>query len=350
MPRIESRASRRHADQLYASQPSVPLRKPCPGRCNDPWRAAEAVRLQDAVPHDLVPIDGEPVWCTACRNKLYYALLGMPYLTVLVQLEVANATPAEAERVSGTGDKPLHDREAYTLLIDTVWSTLTGYEDQVRYERSFSPRPVAVRRGRALQDAAAFLTRQVDWFLTDRPDDDEGPDPETGRHTETSARGFADRIAGLERRLQRATHQDERHPERRPTIPCPSPDCDLMALEYELDWEKKATGLTRCRACGARHTPEQMTRWLSLLAHHGRRWPAEVREYYGIPEPEDPDRPVPRCSAPSDSSRDTASEECVLDSYGSCETHRDDISPCLSDGGSRSPESEGNADPDGADS
>ncbi len=326
MPRIESRASRRSADQLYASQPAAPLRKACPGRCNDAWRAAEQVRLQDAVPHDLVPIDGNPVWCTACRNKLYYALLGMPYLTALVQLEVANATRAEAERVSGTGDAPLHDREAYTLLIDTVWSTLTGYETQVRYERRFSPRPTAVRRGRALQDAAAFLTRQVDWFLTDRPDDDEGPDPETGRHTETSARGFADRIAALERRLQRATHQDERRPEQRPKIPCPSPECDLMALEYELDWEKKATGMTRCRACGARHTPEQMTRWLSLLAHHGRRWPTEVREYYGIPEPEDPDKPARRRSAPSIGTAEH--DDCVLDSYGTCQTHRDDTSRC----------------------
>lgn len=287
MPRIDHRASRPYRtppDSSIPAAPTVSTRPACPGRCNDAWRAAEQVRAQDSAPHDLVPIDGDPVWCTSCRNRLYYALLGMPYLTVLVQLEVAHATRADAERVSGSGDAPLHDREAYTLLIDTVWSTLTAYEDQVRRERVFSARPERVRRGRALQDAAVFLTRQVDWFLTDRPDDDQGPDPETGRHTETSARGFADRIAVLERRLQRATHQDERRPERRPAIPCP--ECDLMALEYELDFEKKATGLTHCRACRTRHTPERMTRWLSLLANHARRWPDDLREYYGLDDPD----------------------------------------------------------------
>lgn len=289
MPRVDSRASHPYWVHSDPDTPILSYGRPCPGRCNDAWRAAELLRAHDAVPHGLVAIDGDPVWCTACRNRLFYALLGMPYLTALVQLEVAHGTRAQAQRVSGTGDAPLHDREAYTLLIDAVWSTLTGYEDQVRDERDLSVRPAAVRRGRALQDAAAFLTRQVDWFLSDRPDDDEGADPDTGRHTETSARGFADRVAALERRLQRATHQDERRPERRPAIPCPSPGCDLMALEYELDFEKKATGMTRCRACGERHTPEQMTRWLSLLAHHARRWPEQVREYYGIDDPADPE-------------------------------------------------------------
>lgn len=327
MPRIDHRASRGSFEQLYMHAPSVPTRRACPGRCNDRWRAAEQVHTQDGAPHDLVPIDGNPVWCTSCRNRLYYALLGMPYLTVLVQLEVAHATRAEAERVSGTGDAPLHDREAYTLLIDTVWSTLTGYEDQVRYERVFSPRPRAVRRGRALQDAAVFLTRQVDWFLHERPDDDEGPDPETGRRTETSARGFADRIAALERRLQRATHQDERRPEDRPTIPCP--DCDLMALEYELDFEKKATGLTRCRACRTRHTPERIARWLSLLADHGRRWPTDLREFYDIPEPTDAQTPGrPRSSATETVAAPAGGGHCILDGYGACQTHSSGNEPC----------------------
>lgn len=326
MPRIDSRASRRPVDQLYAARRVAPTARVCPGRCNDAWRAAEVIRAQDADPHDLVAIDGDPVWCTACRNKVFYALLGMPYLTVLVQLEVANATPAEAERVSGTGDKPLHDREAYTLLIDTVWSTLTLYEDQVRRERAFSPRQTAVRRGRALQDAAVFLGRQVDWFLTDRPDDDQGADPETGRHTETSARGFSDRIVGLERRLQRATHQDERRPERRPAIPCP--DCDYMALEYELDFEKKATGDTRCRACGHKFSAEHMGRWLSLLADHSRRWPKDLRDYYDIPEPAHPDaQPRP----PSESDQPVTvvhAGHCILDGYGHCHAHGPNDLPC----------------------
>lgn len=326
MPRIDSRASRRQADLLYSGAPPVPTGRVCPGRCNDAWRAAELVRVQDAAPHDLVPIDGAPVWCTACRNRLFYALLAMPYLTVLVQLEVANATPAEAERVSGTGDKPLHDREAYTLLIDTVWSTLTLYEDQIRRERAFSPRPAAVRRGRALQDAAVFLGRQVDWFLTDRPDDDQGPDPETGRHTETSARGFSDRIVGLERRLLHATRRDERRPERRPAIPCP--DCDLMALEYELDFEKKATGDTRCRACGHKFSAEHMGRWLSLLADHSRRWPQDLRDYYDIPEPALPDAPKPPANTPTLAADHHDEGRCVLDGYGQCQTHSPDNAPC----------------------
>jgi hypothetical protein len=284
MPRVDHRASHPYWVHSNPDAPAVSRARPCPGRCNDPWRAAEHHRATTGAAHALVPIDGDPAWCTACRNRLYYALLGLPYLAACVQLEVENATRTDSERVSGSNAAPLHEREAYTLLLDTLWSTLTGYEDQVRAERSLSPRPAAVRRGRQLQDAAVFLTRHVDWFLTDRPDDDEGPDPVTGRHTATSARGFTDRLAALERRVQRATGRDERRPERRPAIPCP--ECDLMALEYELDFEKKATGQTMCRACRARLAPEYMARWLALLADHGRRWPSNLREYYGVGDPQ----------------------------------------------------------------
>jgi hypothetical protein len=190
----------------------------------------------------------------------------------------------------------------------------------VRRERCFSPRrATGVRRGPQLQGAAVFLSRQVDWFLQERPDDDEGPDPQTGQHTPTSARGLSDRVVALERRAQRMCRLDERRPERRPEIPCPS--CDYMALEYDLDYEQKATGMTRCRVCRTRYDVERMDKWLAQLAYHGRRWPAELRDYYSIPEPVDTDRP-PRQNTPDETPAGATDEEgCVLDTYGCCQTH-----------------------------
>lgn len=335
MPRLDSRASRPYWAHSDPNAPATAaIHPPCPGMCNDAWRAAEAERLAHQSAHSLVAIQGNPVWCNACRNKLFYALLGLPYLCVLLQLEVRNATRVAAERASA--NTPIHQREAYTLLIDDVWSTLTDYEDQVRAERRFARiRTHGVRRGRQLQNAAVFLSRQVDWFLQQRPDDDEGPDPDTGRHTPTSARGLSDRIVGLEKRAQRMCRLDERRPERRAAIPCP--DCDLMALEYDLDHEQKATGMTRCRDCGERFTPERIERRLAQLAHYGRRWPAQLRDWYGVPEPAVPDEPS-TADAPDQGPEDTGDEHCVLDRYGFCEAHGPSGAPCSSAENSRAEE------------
>lgn len=322
MPRVDHRASHPSHPYWVHSDPNAPapvaIHPPCLGACNDAWRAAEHQRLIRETPHALVAIQGSPVWCNACRNKIFYALLGLPYLTVLLALEVQHATRVASERASA--NVPIHQREAYTLLMDSIWATLTEYEDQVREERQFSPRVAeGVRRGPQMQTAAVFLSRQLDWFLQQRPDDDEGPDPDTGAHTPTSARGLFDRIVSLEKRAQRMCRLDERRPEWRPEIPCPQ--CDLMALEYDLDHEKKATGLTRCRACRARYGEDRMDKWLAQLAYHGRRWPAELRDYYGIPEPVDTDRPRRHPAADERAAVPVGDGLCVLDTYGCCETH-----------------------------
>jgi len=285
MPRVDHRVSRRpywaHSDP---NTPSVHTEPPCPGRCNDRWRTAEAGR-DPADPNPFVPIDGDPVWCTASRNKLYYALANLPYLAALLAVEAEHGTSPEAERVSGSTSRPLHERDAVTLLIDAIWSGLVEREDQVRRERHLSPRVSAgVRRGVQLQAAALFLPRHVDWFLQQRPNDDR-LDPDTGEHLHSSARAFADQIAALERRALHATRSDERKPELRPDVPCP--DCDLKALEYEISVSTQlATGDTRCRSCSQRFSPARMEQWLAILAYHGRHSPATVRAWYGIGEPD----------------------------------------------------------------
>src|SRR5579871_6402284 len=66
MPRVDHRASRPywvHSDPGTAAASA--LHPPCPGVCNDPWRAAEHERLTHQTPHALAPIDGNPVWCNA---------------------------------------------------------------------------------------------------------------------------------------------------------------------------------------------------------------------------------------------------------------------------------------------
>lgn len=285
MPRIDHRVSRRpywvHSDPNAATVRTAP---PCPGRCNDRWRTAEAGR-DPADPNPYEPIDGDPVWCTACRNRLYYALPNLPYLAALLAVEAEHGTSPEAERVSGSTSRPLHERDAVTLLIDAIWSALIEREDQVRRERALSARVVAgVRRGVQLQASALFLPRHVDWFLQQRLDDDR-IDPDTGEHLHSSARAFADQIAALERRALRATRSDERKPELRPDVPCP--DCDLKALEYEISVSTQlATGDTRCRDCGHRFSPERMEQWLAVLAHHGRRSPEALRAWYGTHDPD----------------------------------------------------------------
>lgn len=228
------------------------VNQPCPGRCNAAWRAAEIHREATGEPHQLAPVTGEPAWCERCTQRLRFTLLDLPHLAALLLIEAERGTPRPgATKVSGSRERALHPGEAAYRAIEEIHGVLTGWEDKVRYWRGLSPRPDGVRHGVAITDGARFLDTHLDWLLAHCPDED--------RPIEMD-----EELALLRRRLYVVCHLDEPRPQPRDGVPCWN--CDLMALVHELDEQGRATGYTRCRACGESRHESDMQQWIALVA------------------------------------------------------------------------------------
>lgn len=209
---------------------------PCPGMCNAQWRKAEAARVEGVAEHELIPRPGEPVWCEGCSLNIASALRHLPEDVARVFLEMQNGSPKGHERVSGSRSRPLHAKESLARFIEEIHGVLTGWEDDTRELRRYSPRQVR-RQAVQIDYSARFLLGQLDWIL--------------GRHPYAEAtKAFGWEITGLHRKALKVTQNDDPSgiPTRCPGVRCPR--CTWKALVRELDSEKQPTAYVLCENCG----------------------------------------------------------------------------------------------------
>lgn len=225
----------------------MPTTTICPGSCNNRYRAAETRREETGEHNPITPVPGEPAWCNPCTERLRHAIRSMPDLAARLQLEVQYGTPPAPEHVSGSKEQPLHAGDGACRMIEEIRDTLTDWEDTVRAARGFHGRPTGVRLGTTISNASRFLAVQLDWALTN-----------------TEAVEADEQVRRLKRRIEHALHLDDVRPQPRDGVPCR--ECDLMALEHQVDERGRATGDTRCAGCGAVYTENEVQAWIKMLA------------------------------------------------------------------------------------
>lgn len=227
---------------------------PCPGSHNDAWRAEET---DDPEHENNPPHRGDPIWCETCTTRTRSILHGLPHLAAALATEIEEATSLTAERVSGTRQRPIHDRQAQAFLIDEIRDVLCQWEDEIRAQRQFPPRATAgVRRETAITNASAFLAEHLTWIL--------GYSRESFE-PQGLVRAFVDRVARIDRRGQRMTHQEEARPQMCLGVRCK--ECDWLALARAVDKSGAYVGEVKCLHCAARMTLQQ-------YAIHTAQWAA----------------------------------------------------------------------------
>lgn len=229
----------------------------CPGPCNAAYRAAERRREERGTEHTLTARPGQPRWCPPCATAVRGALGDAPLLAVLLRQQVLYATGTEGEHVSGTRERPLHENEAYALLIDEIAMFLGDWEDTVREARTTALRHYTDNPYVTIDNAARFLSRHLVWLLAHHPE----PEASTG---------FGSDMLALHRRAQNMAKAGEVRPERCEGVACPN--CGLNALEWEVDGQGRATGDVRCRVCRPVFvmTADEYAQWTRMLGHDAR--------------------------------------------------------------------------------
>lgn len=198
----------------------------CKGKCNAAYRAAEnRVRLHGGE-HDLEPWPGQPVWCAPCVTDLRGALTDWPELAGRLQDEIGSGVRAQmGEYVSGSKNRPIHEHEAPSLLLDEMAEWLPEWAATIARDRGLQDRPGA-RRGsdpvRAIEDACVFLRTHLDWHVNGRPEDEWEISEEFGLD-----------LGRYTRRARHITGATEPEPVRIIGVPCPH--CDRKALEHEIE-------------------------------------------------------------------------------------------------------------------
>lgn len=244
-----------YAVEQYRSHTRPLSATACPGSCNARWRRAEQRTTDTDEPHSVVPRAGEPVWCQPCTARVLSALRDMPELAARLQLEIENGTDNPGEHVSGSRERPLHERQVPARLIEEIGHVVTEWEDNVRIHRALSPRKRRRIEGPAITAATRFLHRHFDWMMQS--------------HDPAAAEAFGAEILSLFRKCQRVTKTDEPRPVTCNGVPCRS--CDMMALERELHTDGSETGYIRCRYCPSLLSRDEYDRWTQLLAAPHRK-------------------------------------------------------------------------------
>jgi hypothetical protein len=279
-------------------QPATPDALHCPGKCNAAYRAAEARYQDGGADHDLEPRPGQPVWCAPCVTEVRGALTDWQDLAVRLQEEVeSGVSAAMAEYVSGSKNRPVHDHEAASFLLDEAAEWLGSWEDTLRADLDLGRRKRAATAVGVIRAATGILSANLEWHLAGRP-----------REQYFVAEEFGLDLLRYHRRAQLLTGTQDVEPVRVIGVPCPM--CDRKALEHELEasasrraplrryrrgeddeplspyrplgpgggakltetavtaLEGAATGYVKCRHCkpAFRMTGEEYTRWTKLLA------------------------------------------------------------------------------------
>lgn len=253
LPRSSERAVQHTIDTYRPSRATASTR--CPGQCNARSRRAEQHAAETGEPHDVSARAGEPVWCRPCTAAVLSALRDMPELAVRLQLEVENGTTAPGEHVSGSRERPLHQRQVPARLIEEIGHTLTAWEDDVRDHHTLSARRRELATGPAITAATKFLHAHFDWVMQ--------------THDPAATEAFGSELLSLYRRTQRVTKTDEPRPVMCAGVPCPR--CDMMTLERELHSDGSETGYIHCRYCPSLLNQVEYERWTKLVAEPHRK-------------------------------------------------------------------------------
>ncbi len=133
-----------------------------------------------------------------------------------------------AEYVSGSKNRPIHDHEAASFLLDEFAEWITSWEDTIRGELELANRRPLTSPIAAVVLACEFLLPHLDWHLGGR-----------ARHTYSDTTGadiatdFGLDVLRYHRRAQTLTGTQDAVPVRIAGVPCPM--CDYKALEYEVE-------------------------------------------------------------------------------------------------------------------
>jgi hypothetical protein len=284
---------------------TVPSPTACPGRCNAGWRAAENRYYETGIDHDLQPREGQPVWCPPCTTAIRSAVAELPDLAVRLRAEVeSGVSAAMTEYVSGSKNRPVHDHEAESFLLDEIAEWITSWEGSVRVQLGLNKRVHRTDPCTAVRGAVELLLPHLDWHINGRAE------PEydhlhmadwTGTQVATE---FGLDALKYHRRAKALTGTQDVEPVRVAGVPCPI--CDHKALEHEVEAEPgrrqrvtkflygadgevlnhhrprpdklteqttvpmqgATTGYIRCRKCrpAFRMTPDEYHAWTRLLA------------------------------------------------------------------------------------
>lgn len=289
----------------------IPTPQACPGRCNSAWRAAERRYENTGVDHDLEPRDGQPVWCPPCTTAIRIALADWPDLAARLVEEVeSGVSAAMAEYVSGSKNRPVHDHEAASFLLDEFAEWAGQWEATIRCEMRLAARRPAGDPRTAIRNAVAFLLPHLDWHLA--PAGDRFGDVPAAEVIEE----FGLDLLRYHRRAQALTGMQDPEPVRVVGVPCPI--CDYKALEHEVESESgrrqrvttfvygadgevlthlrprpdklteqtvapmqgAATGYIRCRKCKPtfRMSLDEYEKWTKMLAAHEQTRALATRE------------------------------------------------------------------------
>lgn len=229
--------------------------------CNRAWRKAEAdvVRARDAaigagaftgdIEHNVEAVEGAPVWCRPCADRIARAVARLPELAAALYdrtLEDGGKIAAtgqsdatrKATRAGSPSGSPAWD------AVDELVAWATGVEDRLRAELGHADVPrggtSTVVQARFLVEAVRYLGHWATALLS----------------SSFAVRAGADAIA-LERRAERAAGVDRLvH-----RLPAPCPSCDRKALVREDGSEQ-----VDCKACGRVWTEGDYRRLVVVVA------------------------------------------------------------------------------------
>lgn len=219
----------------------------CAGPCANNWRRAEAKRLAEGTPHDLLPWPGNPYWCDRCRYRVLDALGMLPELVAASHLEALHATPKQSERVT-TSTAPAWPGQAARALIDLLVGGLAEFEDDMRELRYWSQR-TTVFEPAVLNHAVTVLTLSIDWILAGHPiaaDPDHSPGA-----TILLWKAKAMRFTGRDELIQKFD------------VRCPT--CNLLGLRRE-DGSSYIECWPRIGGCGRLWTEDEYQRLAAVVA------------------------------------------------------------------------------------
>lgn len=198
----------------------------CPGKCNAAWRAAEKRVQLHGGEHDYEPWPGQPVWCPPCTTEIRGALTDWPDLASRLREEIGSGVKVRlGEHVSGSKNRPIHEHEAPSLLLDEMAEWLPEWAATIARHRGL-PERLGHRPGadpvREISGACGFLLIHLDWHLADRPEGER-----------ELAEGFGLELLAATRKARALTGTQQAEPVRVFGVPCPH--CDRKALEYEIE-------------------------------------------------------------------------------------------------------------------
>ena len=231
---------------------NVPTPSACAGPCAKTWRQAEAKRLAEGTPHDLVPWPGNPYWCDYCRTRVIDALNMLPELVAAIHEEALHATPKQTERVSRT-TAPAWPGQSARVLTDLLVGGLAELEDDMRELRSWSER-TAIFEPIVLNRAVTVLTLSIDWLLIAHPGAAD-PDYSPGA-TILTWRDKAMKYTGRDKLVLK--------------FPVRCPTCELLALRRD-DGSSYIECLPRIGGCGRLWTENEYLNLVTVAASDLKR-------------------------------------------------------------------------------